>query len=296
MSDLPHRLAHPSRRLSLNALMDEWFAARIAARIPGCAALAHDCVLLRRIRGAVGAVLLEGASPQAIAGKPCPWDPPCGLDVLFREQGRVGRQGIPKPYVLATDRKGQDLVVTMTLFGIAADWAATAAHALAVALQTKVDWPGQRAGTFVPDGIVQDLTVRSVQGVRNAQPRPQAELEFLTPMNAEGDNPLERPGTVLARLALRIEGLARWHDVGIDEDWEQLGIAWNAACYDVRQMQHRPVTRRSGRGQAYFTAPTVQGKLWISEFAPELWPLLAIGAETHVGKGATEGFGRFELA
>ena len=87
-------------------------------RIPGYAALAHDLDLLRRLRGGIGEVLLEGASAEAIAGQPCPWDPPCTFDILFREQGRAGVHGIPKPYALAAERRGRDLVVAMTLFGL----------------------------------------------------------------------------------------------------------------------------------------------------------------------------------
>ena len=111
MADLPSQLAAPSRILPLEALVETWMTARIAVRITGCGVLVHDLPLLRRIRGALGQELLATASPQAVAGQPCPWRPPCALDVLFREQGRAGNMGIPKPFVLATDRRDRKSVV-----------------------------------------------------------------------------------------------------------------------------------------------------------------------------------------
>jgi hypothetical protein len=83
MSDIARRLIEPARRLSLEALARDWFTLAVA----GYGALAHDLDLLRPLRDGIGAVLLEGASPEAIAGAPCLWQPPCALDILFREQG-----------------------------------------------------------------------------------------------------------------------------------------------------------------------------------------------------------------
>ena len=122
-SDIARRLAAPALRLPLRDLAGAWRQATVSARVLGHAALAHDLDLLRRIRGAIGNVLLEGASPDAIAGRSCPWRPPCALDILFNEQGRRGAHGIPKPYALAAERKGQDLLVSVTLFGATAGWA-----------------------------------------------------------------------------------------------------------------------------------------------------------------------------
>ena len=69
-------------------------------------------LLMNRVRRAPGRMLMTGASAEAIAGKPCPWQPPCALDLLFREHARIGgRHGIPKAWVLAFDRRGFDLIV-----------------------------------------------------------------------------------------------------------------------------------------------------------------------------------------
>jgi hypothetical protein len=296
MSEVARRLATPSRRLTLEALAEEWFGARIRARIPGYGALAHDLDLLRRIRGGIGEVLIEGASPEALAGRPCPWDPPCALDILFREQGRRGAHGIPKPYVLAAERRGRDLVVEMTLFGFAADWTAAATHALLATVQHRIDWRGQRPGLFLPTVSLIEVRVTAVEGPASPPPQPMVDVVFLTPMNGEGDDPFERPATVFARLARRIEGLARWHDAEIAADWQALAALWEGASYDLGLMQRAGVVRRSGRERRSFTVETVKGTLRIADLPAELWPLLVIGCPIHVGKGASEGFGRFLLA
>lgn len=294
-SAIGRRLLAPARQVSLDELRAIWFQARISIRVAGYAALAHDLVLLRRIRGALGRVLMEGASAEALAGHPCPWQPPCALEVLFREQGRAGSHGIPKPFVLAAERRGPDLVVSLTLFGLASDWAGAVGHALASALRHRIDWRGQRNDLFLPKPEISALVVRSWDGLDcGASPRG-VEMEFLTPVNAEGDDPLERPGTIIARLARRLDGLARWQDATVVADWRGLASRWDAADYDVRGLVRGRVVRRSGRSLADFTAQLVSGSLRIEVLPEDLWPILAIGREIHVGKGANAGFGRFAL-
>jgi hypothetical protein len=63
------------------------------------------------------------------------------------------------------------------------------------------------------------------------------EVVFLMPVNAEGDDPFERPSTLLARLARRVEGLARWQDAAIAADWPALAAAWREASYGLGQLR-----------------------------------------------------------
>jgi hypothetical protein len=295
MSELADRLASPSRRVTVEELAATWAEVRIVARIEGYGGFAGDMRLLRRIRGALGQVLMEGASPEAVAGRPCPWRPPCALDVMFREQLRVAQNGLPKPYVLAALRRGEDLEVVLTLFGLAIDWAAAMTHALAAALRHRIDWADQDARHFVPKLAAVDIRLFEVTGVAMPPPRRCVELAFLTPMNAEHDDPADRPATVVARLARRIEGLARWQDAVLEADWLMLAEDWNACAYDCRDLRAATVARRSGRSGRDFAMPAVCGALTIAEVPAALWPFLVIGQHTHVGKGAAEGFGRFSL-
>jgi hypothetical protein len=308
LTAIVRRLANPARQMSFEELGETWFAARITARIRGYAALADDAGgasgagsaavldLLRRVRGGIGQVLIEAASPEAIAGLPCPWTPPCALDVLFREQGRSGGHGIPKPYVLAAEPRGRDLAVAMTLFGFAADWSAAAGHALVAALQHRIDWHALRPELFLPQLEFESVTMRAIDGVTPPPARDLVELQFLTPMNAEGDDPLDRPATVLARLAGRIRGLALWHDAEVAADWAALERLRNELSYDTAFLRRRRIRRRSGRQRHYYDTEAVEGMLRIAAPPEPVRAILALGREAHVGKGASEGFGRYLLA
>lgn len=64
VSEIAGRLANPVRTLSFEDLAAAWFMARIAVRIEGMAALAHNLDLLRRVRGGIGRVLMGSASPR----------------------------------------------------------------------------------------------------------------------------------------------------------------------------------------------------------------------------------------
>jgi hypothetical protein len=194
------------------------------------------------------------------------------------------------------ERRGQDLLLVMTLFGFATEWAPTAAHALATAAQHRIDWRGQRPGLFLPRPEIGRGAVDAIEGRSMPPARPAIDMVWLTPMNAEGDDPFERPATVLARLARRIEGLAHWQDTAIDADWRALAAAWEAVSYDLGELRRVPLARRSGRSRRDFTVDGAAGVLRLGDVPTELWLLLVIGETSHFGKGANEGFGRYRLA
>jgi hypothetical protein len=77
---LARRLLAPAARTPLDRLAEHWVAATVEATVPGHGALVGDLVLMNRVRRALGRMLMTGASAEAIAGKPCPWQPPCALD------------------------------------------------------------------------------------------------------------------------------------------------------------------------------------------------------------------------
>ncbi len=300
LSPLTQRLLDPAVTQSLGDLMGSWFQVQIAATVPGFGGLAGDLTLLRRVRGGLGRVLMEGASDEALAGRPCPWQPPSALDLFFREQGRIGAHGIPKPFILGTADDAGDLIVTLTLFGFAADWCPILSHALAATLRHRIDWaaPGAR----MPPATIGPLTLAVHQGLDQdwaLDPRmPPADyhLDFITPMNGEGDDPIQRPATIIARLARRVEGLARWQDTAIADDWAHLARLWSNLDYDTRGLARKRMNRHSGRGQQGFTVTALSGRLTLRAVPAALLPVLVIGAETAIGKGATEGFGRYRLS
>lgn len=134
------RLLAPARKVVPETLAREWFHQIITARLEGLGALASHPRLLARVRGALGDRLEARASAETIAGAPCPWEPPCALDVFFREQIRAGRHGLPKPFVLSAEALGRNLLVHATIFGFACDWTMSVRDALAEALRDWLRW------------------------------------------------------------------------------------------------------------------------------------------------------------
>jgi hypothetical protein len=169
------------------------------------------------------------------------------------------------------------------------------AQALAETVQHGIDWRGQRRDIFLPRLAIDAVTVAAIDGVE-PPPRDPLDLAFVTPVNGEGDDPLERPATLIARLARRVEGLARWQDAAIAVDWHELARHWEEMSYDLGALRRGTARRHSGRAGRDFNAAVIAGVLRITEIPPELRALLAIGATAHIGKGASEGFGRYLLA
>jgi len=121
-------------------------------------------------------------------------------------------------------------------------------------------------------------------------------LTWLTPMNAEALDPREQPATLLSRLGRRVAGLALWHDAVPAEDWREQASHWDRVRYDVSGLRAEHTGRRSERARRdYHAATVVTGEVLLSDLPRQLGPLLALGQIAHVGKGASEGFGRFQL-
>lgn len=290
---LPARLERPDRLLSLDELAASWLTVRIEAVLPGYAPFAGDLDMMRKIRGALGAVLVRSASQEARAGRPCTWQPPCPLDVLFREQVRLGgRHGLPKPWVLACDRAAHDLVASISLFGMAADWAPAVASALADALQHGMNWNSIQPGVFRPAPVVSIIRIVERQGIASGPTGTATEIVLLTPLDAEGVDARERPDSVLARMARRVDLMARWQDAALDTHWQALADSWHGLEYDVVNLVPLDVPRRAGRGRHGFAQPMLTGSLTVMGDLGLLGPLLRLAELSHVGRGATAGFGR----
>ena len=290
-SALARRLATPERSLTLDALAADWFVQSIEARMPLLGALAGRTDVLPRVRGAWGRRLMVGASAEALAGKPCPFDPPCALDVFFREQGRQGGHGLSKPYVLEADRDGPDLIVRLKVFGIASTWTSTAADRLVEALTDHVDW--KALGGPAGKRRVVDLKVGTVHGV-DLRPTPTScRLRLLTPVDDDRATLREEPWGLVARIATRVSSMARWHDADLDVSWDGLSRTWKDLDYDLSSCFSGSVGRAS-RGRI-FTENTLQGDALIHGDLAPVWPLLVLGETLGVGRGAVHGLGRVQL-
>ena len=161
-SSLHAYLAHPDWANTTADLAKTWGDADIVLCLSGAAGAGRGITgqVRRSFLGALG----PAASAEAQDGQPCPWDPPCALDVFCREQMRNSNgDGLPIPYVLTLRRAGPDLMVTLRLFGIASDWAFAAAEALVAGLRDILPW--SRMGRPVPQITTRHIQTKAVVAV-----------------------------------------------------------------------------------------------------------------------------------
>ena len=292
---LAGRLLHPARRVALADLPAQWFHSIVEVRCRGGRALADDPKFAGAVRGAWGAQLKAAASPEAIAGEACRWQPPCALDVFFRSQGPITPAlEIPKPYVLALRADGADLVVRLTLFGFATDWTEAAAEALV---------RGCREVFFRGRGLeVVDRRYWSGDGIAADDVPAALVLAFETPLEIRlrdaAGHAAESPfalATMVATLGNRISGLARWQDAAVDGDFQALKE--HAATLQVQVLDHPPEhwRRFSHRQGQWIPMAGRRPVVLIEGRLAELMPLLAIGETCHAGSHASLGLGRYAL-
>jgi hypothetical protein len=289
-SPLARRLLAPARRLSLAVLPAQWFHSLVALRCPGAGQLAGDPRLPGKLRGAWGRQLCATASAAAAAGDPCPWQPPCALDVLFRCQGHITPAlEIPKPYVLALDAEGADLVVRLTLFGFATDWTEAAAEALLRALRNGL--------SGMPPLAVAERRIWSEDGLAPAAAARAAWLRFATPCVVRQSGVARPPDlpTLVATLANRVSGLARWQDAALD--LPAAALKRHAAGLAVATGEQVPARwrRYSGRQGRWVPVHATRSDMLVEGDLAPLLPLLALGATTHAGSHAALGLGRYAL-
>ena len=296
LSPLASRIGNPARELDPAALAEAWFQQTVVLRIAGAARATENPSLLNKLRGSFGNALMKGASVEAAAGRPCPWQPACAFDVLFREQARFqGRHGVPKPWIVAADRAGPDLDLRLTLFGFSCDWVDSVRERLAEAVRFNLPWRFL-LGPEAPEGLeIRSSRIETLKGLRPVPAPEAAVLHFITGVDAAGSDPRDDPATLVARLARRIDGLARWQDAAIPAtSWESLSKVWRRLHYSAELTEglHRRYSRRQDRA---IRNADLTGWLEISGCLDPVWPLLRIGERVHIGRGATAGRGRYRL-
>ena len=292
---IDERLRQPPRLRRIEDLPPMWRHCEIAVECAPLAVRTTRLDLLNKVRGALGDQLRAGASPATLCRKPCDWDPPCALDVLYRRRSVSGLSaGAPSPFVLSVDETVSGLTIRLTIFGFAEMCAAEAAEALV---------RGLRAGLLIGDALIAVEPRR-----RHIRPVPRvvrpddlgrvAALVFDTPVVSRTDGrPAMTPISILRGTFLRISGLARWYGVELATSpaWIDEHLA-RARIDDSGLRPTDPRFRVSQRApqHGYFIEPRA-GVLRVGGDWLGLWPLLAIGAVVHAGGRATDGFGRFRL-
>ncbi|MFV0474936.1 MAG: hypothetical protein ACK5MQ_12130, partial [Pikeienuella sp.] len=179
-------------------LAAHWRMARVELRAAGAAAVARNPNAPAKLRGAWG---------RALAGGPCLWPAPCGYDLFFNVQGAVtARLELPKPFTLLLMAEAGDLVIALTLFGVATDWAGEAADAPVRAARAGLDGATGRRALEI---IHRDIAIAGEAPLADLSAG--AVLRFLSPVSLrQGGAHHAEPASMITSLANRIGGLARW--------------------------------------------------------------------------------------
>ncbi len=264
---------------------------QVSLCIPKSADLVANPALPGKIRGALGTALHDAASAEAQAGVPCPWQPPCGYQVLWRKNGEL-RPGytLPAPFVIEADALEDDLWVTVRLFGAAGDYLGEVADALVRGLRAGLSGSGRlepsRRVMVAQDGVA----VPAIRGM--------AELSFVTPVlirNTEKGNHVD-PLALLRGLVDRVDGLARWSGLRLCESARAEALdAISTLDGDWRQAELVPWRRGALRqGKVLPMGGAVGRVVYRGDLAP-VAPLLAIGELCFAGARAAFGQGRYRL-
>lgn len=297
---LRHRLAQPVRQSPLSAAAQDWHHVRIHIRCQGGADMVADPRTAARFRGALGRRLAEAASPEARAGAPCPWTPPCALDWLFGKHGRIsGGLEIPKPYVIATAAADGDMVVSLTLFGFAGDLAEAIAEAMIRALRSGLNDGSVERVHYRPLEI-RSRTLSVFDGVPVMVPPPGAVLAVTlrTPLSIrEGDRIKAVDfGDLVSAATHRVQGMARWQDTALHADWPELiAEGRTLANHTANPPRIGQWRRGSTRQNRHFTVGGSLGQWLVDTPSPDLLTLLTLAATTGAGGRTTLGMGQFDI-
>jgi hypothetical protein len=290
---LAARLLRPQASVPLGELPGRWFRQTVEVVVAGQAGRAGDPALPGRIRGAWGHALMRGASAEALAGRPCPWAPPCALDVFFRDQARLtAGLAVPRPYVLAVRAVGADLAVRLTVFGFACDWIDGAGEALTAGLRD-----GDPLGRGLAPAL-SDRTLHTAEAVPVPEDAAAAELTVFSPLRVRdgADGAFGGAAGLVASLGNRVSGLARWQDAAAAADWRALVAQAETLRCDDSGLDRVRWTRRSARqGGRAIPMQGLVGRLVLEGRLGALAPLLALGATCHAGSHTAIGLGGYDL-
>ena len=239
--------------------------------------------------------LAPGASAEARAKQPCPWDPPCALDVFLREQIRAGGDGLPKPYVLFWRQQRRVMVVTLRIFGTACDWAPAAAEALTAGLTGILPW----TQVFPRQNNPPDILHRVGETTELAQvPEGPLTLRFLSPMDDEGTNPstnADPAARLLSRGLRRVDALARWQGLALAEPVTRaLSDRLRGLRADALRLRRDKRESPNRYGEARVTH-VLTGEIDLPPLAPDVRLLLSLIQRCHVGRHTNEGLGMIEV-
>ncbi|MCF6306064.1 MAG: CRISPR system precrRNA processing endoribonuclease RAMP protein Cas6 [Rhodobacteraceae bacterium] len=288
-----------SNAFTIQDLYKNWRMAEIRLLIANEAASVENDNLIGKIRGAWGNILLEGSSITARNDVACDWTAPSGLAIFFQINGFLAK-GIdfPKPYVFTIEPHGPDMILTLRLFGFAADWAGEAAFALVLAMQRGLDYgkDGNKRRSFE----VLDRSIDQSTGLPFPTTTPQLALDFTSPVSAKkGSFHHANPHSILKGIMRRVSGMAPWQGGSLGDIYADLFREIEAMSPPPEwiNIKRKDWTRRTvSRGETrQMPISGGLGTLLLPVVSQPLFQVLSLGQYIHAGSQATIGKGRYIL-
>jgi hypothetical protein len=246
--------------------------------------------LAYRVRGALGNVVHD--MPPPVAHRFDPFDRPAAFATLYGDEGKDRI----RPFFLVADVVGEQVIVTLRLFGDARIWAGQLAVAL---VETMMGGIAIRTGGRMR--VVFD-PVDMLQRGRTIEDKPQrasdVSLLFRTPVSVRKVAMLKTDGASIVKSAVtRVREMAPWLGLRIDADWNALHRHCERLATSTDAMF--PVSQRwnsQRRPDNPATETGMMGPLRTAGDLDPILPFLRIGEATGIGSHTAFGLGRYDLA
>jgi hypothetical protein len=217
------------------------------------------------------------------------------FDVFFGPKPKIDhKHPVPAPYAFRIVREGEGFAVDLALFGVASAWWKDAYAALLEALERGVRTPQRKIVSFRI--LKQRVTHEHAAGI--AEEGGALRLRFVTPLILKSNSAYAGSMRgLLFSLATRLEGLAKWHMLSIDEDWKRLAEETRRPAVDDGGLILHSWERYSMRGgNAPVPMVGFTGTVTLCGFlTPTLRAVLRLGALCHAGSYASFGMGGYEI-
>jgi len=268
--------------------------------------------LLIKVRGALGRVLLQSASPGRQAGIGCDWPATCSSEVFFG----LRKAGIATPWILWAGSEGSALVVRARVFGLSREWAPALADALVIALRTHIPWATlsrdlqtasfSQAPWVEAGGLALELRRKSIGGLPAVVPPNGVQISFLThtPFRLEkatlqraGGCPIpqfDTLGWLGSALPRRLWSLAPWMGVCPKALSEAAALAVSSAKGEQTTKIASACGKRSG-GHHRADPARVPPPIYLRQPDQAVFAALRIAEICGVGRATVIGCGQFEL-
>ena len=297
-TDLSNLLRAPETQCDLDAFCTALSVRDVIFECEGDGPMAQHPGFPAAVRQVIGAELMKSASQEALGGLDCPWTPACGLHVFFNGEAGSGDVQLPPPWVIRTDTTGANsLRITLRLFGVGLLWSSELSEACHRAIEKGIFLAGVGP-------LCTHVLIRSVEQVWTGlqDPAPDANqvlVTFVTPFQARKDtDAADVAEAFLLGLQKRMEDIARWHGIGLDDDAsltdavtrvrhndKGLGpIEWNRS---ISQQGGANISMKGQMGLMQLQLPDDDRDMLVRH--------LQLGELLHAGGNIAFGQGRFDL-